>query len=407
MKHKIIIIGQGYTGRLSIVRSVADLECDITLIVLLSKSQYESRKGKIKPIDAYSKYVNRFFFSENYNEEMLVEILLKYCVDKEQKTIIFPDNDFSAAAIDNHYDELKSFFYCPNIRSIQGSVEEWMNKVRQKTLAGQIGLNTVHAKVINVRNQYYQLPEDIHYPCFVKPLTSILGGKYGLKKCDNLIQLREHITNFMANHPRQIYDIDFLIEDYKKIDREYATLGFSDGHKVVIPGLLELLKIGHGSHFGVALQGKVFPVTGYEDLIEMFKELVKKIGFVGIFDIDYFESEGKLYFCELNLRFGGSGYAVTKMGVNLPVMMIKSFLQESIEGMKQTITGESTFFNERMAIDDWYGGHLSTKEFNKIRKESDIKFIEDETDPAPQKVLNKEFRAKRVKKTIKRWIRKK
>ena len=37
MKHKVVIIGQGYTGRLSIVRSVACLECDITLIVLALK----------------------------------------------------------------------------------------------------------------------------------------------------------------------------------------------------------------------------------------------------------------------------------------------------------------------------------------------------------------------------------
>ena len=194
-----------------------------------------------------------------------------------------------------------------------------------------------------------------------------------------------------------------MIEDFKAINKEFATLGFSDGDEVIIPGLLELLRIGHDSHFGVALQGRVFPVTGYEDTVERFKKLVKEIGFVGVFDIDFFESEGKLYFCELNLRFGGSGYAFTKLGVNLPVMMMKSFLGESIDGMKKSITSESTYFNERMAVDDWYAGHISTEEFYKIRNESAIKFIENEKDTTPQRILDIIFKLKRVKKAMKGW----
>ena len=187
-----------------------------------------------------------------------------------------------------------------------------------------------------------------------------------------------------------------MIEDYKKIDREFATLGFSDGKEVIIPGLLELLKIGHRNHFGVAVQGRVFPVPGYEDLVGKFRDLVKEVGFSGIFDIDFFESEGKIYFCELNLRFGGSGFAFTKMGVNLPVMMMKSFRGESLDGMEKTITGKAIYFNERMAIDDWYFGYLTTEEFRKTRSESDIRFVEDAGDPMPQRVLEKEFKNKMI-----------
>jgi hypothetical protein len=229
-----------------------------------------------------------------------------------------------------------------------------------------------------------------------------VGGKSGLKRCDDKTGLQKHLDFFLKNH---IFDdIDFLLEDFKKIDHEYATLGFSDGKEVVIPCLLELLKIGHENHFGVAIQGRVFPVSGYEMLVEKFKQLVIAIGYVGVFDIDFFESEGEMYFCELNLRFGGSGYAFTKLGVNLPVMMIKSFLGESIEKMNKSITVESTYFNERMAMDDWYSGHLSTAEFIKMRDTSNIKFVMDEADPMPQKILDKEFRIKKLKKPIKKLI---
>ena len=44
MKHKVIVIGQGYTGRLSIIRSVAAMDCEITLIALLSHYEYKAKK---------------------------------------------------------------------------------------------------------------------------------------------------------------------------------------------------------------------------------------------------------------------------------------------------------------------------------------------------------------------------
>lgn len=399
---KVVVIGQGYTGRLSIVRSVAEIGCDVTIIALLPHNYYEQNLKKRKPLDAYSKYVGKTLYCENYNDQMLIDILLEHCVDENQKTFIFPDNDFSAAAVDKHRDKLKAHFYIPHIHEKPGAVGEWMDKTKQKALAAQIGLNVVQSKLIHVRKRSFLIPEGINYPCFVKPLVSIVGGKSGLKRCNDKTKLEKHINTFLDN--RRFDDVDFMVEDFKAIDREFATLGFSDGNEVIIPGLLQLLRIGHDSHFGVALQGRAFPITGYEDIVEQFKRLVKEIGFVGVFDIDFFESEGKLYFCELNLRFGGSGYAFTKLGVNLPVMMIKSFLGESIDGMNKTITNESIYFNERMAVDDWYAGYMSTEEFNKIREGSAIKFIENEVDPAPQKMLEKEFRIKKVKKTLKRWI---
>lgn len=402
MTQKVIVIGQGYTGRLSIVRSVAEMGCDVTIIALLSHKYYENNLKKTKPLDAYSKYVSKTLFCENYNDQMLVDLLLEQCVDAGQKTFIFPDNDFSAAAVDKHRDKLKAHFFIPHIHEIPGAVEEWMDKTRQKALAKQVGLNVVNSELLQVKKRSFIIPESIHYPCFVKPLVSIIGGKSGLKRCNDRTKLEKHIRDFLDSH--RFDDVDFMVEDFKKIDREYATLGFSDGDEVIIPGLLELLRIGHDNHFGVALQGRVFPVTGYEDTVEQFKRLVKEIGFVGVFDIDFFESEGKLFFCELNLRFGGSGYAFTKLGVNLPVMMMKSFLGESLDGLKKTITTESSYFNERMAFDDWFAGYLSTKEFKKIREQSAIKFIENKSDPKPQRMLDKEFMIIRIKKTIKKWI---
>ncbi len=392
MNRKVIIIGQGYTGRLSLVRSVAETGFDVVLIALVFPETLSRRGGLPKPLDAYSKYVSEFFYSEAYNDAKLVDLLLNHCVTPGQKNFIIPDNDFSAAAIDKHRDRLKPFFYCPHINDRQGAIEEWMDKVRQKAMAEQVGLNVVDSTLIEVKNRQYEIPESINYPCFAKPLLSMFGGKSALKKCKDAAELKKHIDFILTKRD----DVKVMVEDFKRIDKEYATLGFSDGDEVVIPGLLDLMKIGHGSHFGVAVQGRVFPVDGYEDLVEKFKLLVKNIGFFGVFDIDFFESEGKFYFCELNLRFGGSGYAFTKMGVNLPVMMIKSFLGENLDGMTKTISGTATYFNERMAVDDWFLGYLTTEQLRRMKAESDITFVDDMEDPAPQRILDKIIRKKKL-----------
>ena len=47
---------------------------------------------------------------------------------------------------------------------------------------------------------------------------------------------------------------------------------------------------------------------------------------------------------------------------------------------------------------------ISVKDLLKYRKKSEIRFVEDDEDKRPQRVLNKEFRSKVIRKEIKRWI---
>ncbi len=397
MRQKVIIIGQGITGRLGIIRSVAQIDCEVTIIALVTRD----KKGKLinkKPVDSYSQYVSRCFICEGFNAEMLLDVLMKNCVDDKQKPIIFPDNDFSAATLDQHYDLLKEHFILPHINHCQGAVAEWMDKLKQKRLAEELGISVAHAHVIK---SLHEIPlGTISYPCFVKPLVSMKGRKWLMGRCDDEQSLLERI-NYTLN---KIGDIPLLIEEYKSINREFAIVGFSDGNQVVIPGILELLHIAHGRHLGVATQGKVFPINGYEGLVEQFSNLIKKIGYCGVFDIDFYESEGINYFCELNLRFGGSGYAYTKLGVNLPAMMVESLLGNSIEIRDKLITQSAYYFNEKMAIDDWYDGFISLKELYGFRKESGIRFVQDDKDTCPQKVLDREFGVLLIKKVVKKCL---
>ena len=401
-KKKVVIIGHGFTSRLAVIRSVAQIGCEVTVIVMTQFKKGGKTLRTKKPIDCYSKYVSHIFYCLASDEEALINLLLENCKDRQQKVVIIPDSDFSAATIDKYQERLKDYFLFPHIHHTPGEIAVWMQKPKQKDLAQKIGLNVVNGNVVSITNHHYVIPNDVKYPCFTKPFATKIGGKRLFRKCENETTLREALDYAGNLHE----NIQLLIEEYKHIDKEYAVVGFSDGKEVIIPGIIQMIAMAHGGHFGVTCQGKIMPTKGFEELISKFKTMVLEIGFVGLFDIDFYESNDKLYFCELNLRFGGSGYALTKMGVNLPGMMVKALYGENTDNMQKCILDEAIFANERMCLDDWYMSFITDKVFHQIMKSSDIYFIKDNSDEGPQKAFKREYFRILAKRFLKRMLRK-
>ena len=386
MKQKVVVIGHGYTSRLGVIRALGRAGYEVIVVVMTGYNK-NGTLNTTKPIDCYSKYVSEVHYCYS-DREQLITLLLEKCADPNQKVVLFTDSDFSEAAVDFYQDRLREHFYFPNINNEPGAVVVWMDKVKQKQAAKALGLDVAEGWVIEVKNRQYTIPREIRYPCFPKPLATIVGGKSGLRRCNNEGELRSVIAILTAKKP----DINILVEDFKKIDTEHALMGFTDGKEVIIPGIIKTTSLANGGHFGVAKQGKILPVKGYEDLVEKFKQFVLKTGFYGIFDIDFYESEGRYYFCEMNFRYGGSGYAYTAMGVNLPVMLVRTLLGQKIEGMQQEVKSMAVFVNERMCFDDWYGTYISCRELREMLRTNDISFVNDDDDPEPQRMFMKELR---------------
>ena len=392
LKGRAVVIGQGYTGRLGLVHSLAAAGCSSKIVVLHPRAKDGKPYVPQKQSDALSKYVTDCFYCENYNEEMLLDTLLHKCAEPGKKPLIVPDNDFSAAFVDAHQEELAPYFLLPHGRGGEDAVEAWMDKFRQKALARTVGLNVAEAVVVESVQYAGPLPDGIVYPCFVKPLASLAGGKMWLTRCDDEAALRKCMKYAFDRRGNLL----MLVEEFKQIGTEYATVGFTDGTDVSIPGVLQIVRMGKGWHFGVAVQGKVLPPEGWEDTLSLFRELVRRTGFKGLFDIDFYESGGKIYFCELNLRFGGSGYAFTRLGVNLPQMMWQSFSGRPWD-KDARIDRSAYYFNERMGRDEWYFGRISWKDYCRLRDTSEIRFLQDEQDPAPERAYRRETNLLRLK----------
>lgn len=382
MKQKVVVIGHGYTSRLGIVRSLSDQCCELSVIVLLPGGFLSKllRLMRYKPIDCHSKYVNRvlYCYAEEYD---LISLLVSKCKDSNQKVILIPDDDFSAYVLDNNKALLKDSFLFPRMDSSSNSVEHWMRKTEQKKLAEDLGLKVTNDCVVEIKDGNYSIPNGVRYPCFIKAMTSLSGGKRFFQRCDG----EEDLNRFLDIISKQFANTAVLVEDYKIINKEFAVVGFSDGNKVVIPGLLEF-KANSLSHFGVAREGTIGPAGRFEQLIELFRVYVRKIGFSGLFDIDFYESNGEYYFGEMNFRFGGSGYAYTAVGANLPAMLVHFFRGEGNGEIRlHKIVKTVSFVNERMLVDDYTHGYISFSQCKEAIHNADIQFVFNPNDIEPYK----------------------
>ena len=373
MAQKVVIIGYGFSSRLCLSRTLGQLGYEVSLIVI--------EKINSKPIDCYSKYVKHFYYTQSYDDEQkIIQILLEKCRDDKQKVILIPINDLSASVLDKNLNLLEPYFLFPHIGHQQGAITAWMNKERQKQLAQQVGLNVVRSIDVEINNQIYEMPKNVNYPCFTKTREYTPGYKYTLRRCDNEEQLQLFLHDLSQRHEH----LTLMVEDFKNIEKEYAVVGFSDGNEVIIPGVLEIAAMAKGIDNGVALQGKVVPRTMYESLLQKFEEFIRKIGFVGMFDIDFYRSDGIFYFGELNLRIGGSGFAVINSGVNLPEMLVRTLQGKSIDDMKKEIDCSSTYTNERICMETWYEGFLTNQEFFSILKSRGISAVKSNHDKFPE-----------------------
>jgi len=398
-KQKVVVIGHGYTSRLGVIRALGRSGYDVIVVVMVVNKK-RGKPDTTPPIDTFSKYVSEVYYCMP-DTDQLISLLLENCVDETQKVVLFPDSDVSAAAIDLNQDKLAPHFLFPHIDHTTGGVVNWMSKSKQKRAAAKLGLNVAKGVVIDVVFGEYELPSSISYPCFPKPLKSLVGAKSGLGRCDNEQQLRRAIDLMVKRCPT----IPVLVEEYKEIEGEFALLGVSDGVNVHIPGILHVLSLASGGHFGVATRGEILPNEGFESLIEGFKAFVKETHFVGLFDIDFYKSGGKYYFCEMNFRYGGSGYAYTKSGVNLPEMCVRILLGDPVDS-SAFVHQKATYVNERMLFDDWYNGFISTKMFRDMQQGCDISFVNDEDDSRPQRRFKKEICRSGIRRFIKRCLRK-
>lgn len=364
---KAIIIGSKDVIKLCVIRAVGSFGCDVDVVHL-------GKKGKFtNPVDYYSKYVNKFYYA---SQENLIQLLLDKCLCPHIKPVIFTLDDYSTFLVDEARDKLTNNFLFAHLNS-DGFLAELMNKHVFKAKALEVGMNVVMGWPIPFENGEFQIPEGIKYPCFVKGLQSFHASKKFQSRCNSHEELLLFLKNCKGKYPHPLYAEEFI-----SIEKDYGVIGVSDGHKSVIPAKAELLEMGKGSTNGVSMLGTVSPLENTE-LCSQIKALLEKLHYVGIFNLDFVESNGKMYFVELNFRFAAYGYGVFRAGCNLPAILINTLHGNGLESLQTTIKGTYYYLNEKVGFTNVIAKSISLAKYRTLKKKADFTLVKDKEDLKP------------------------
>ena len=369
-----IVMCRNYSMRLGITRAAGMAGCDVVVI-------QTQRKGTSSAIDIVSKYVVESKLSREPDSTALIETIMGYR-NADRPVILLPSDDWTASIVDSNLNVLSPYFLTPHVDHQQGAMLRIMDKCRQKELAKAAGANVAKGWICHHEEKGYIIPDDVTYPCFIKPVESYTGAmKKFLQRCDN----KEQLLDVLQSIPSE-FQKDILIEEYHAIDKEYAVLGLSLGDHSIIPAFIQM----DNSMDGITATGSVHPMSQLPGMETVIARFMASTHLTGLFDIDLYESGGKMYFNELNARYGASGFAVTKSVANLPGLFIRHLLGEPDPLDIPSNFPVQTFANEKICFDMLYKGLIGYSQYKRWLNNADIRFIKQPDDPEPSQMLDKE-----------------
>lgn len=361
---KVFVFGGDHHNTIGVVRCIAQANYEAEIYVIV-------RANKNNCLSKTCKYVTRLFIVASQQEGL--DVLLNNCSIQE-KHVLICCSDGAAEIVDNHLDELKPFYHLQNAKSEAGRIVFYMDKRHITELAEKCGFIIPTSFVTNTERPTLT---NITYPCLTKPLVSIEGHI----TCINKDALTEALKTIKAGGCNAVQ-----IQQY--IDKEYelSIVGCSlnGGKELVLPGIIKKLReypVKRGSSsFAVML-----PWTLYSFDLKPIYIIMYELGYTGLFSIELLHCKDKDYFLEVNLRNDGNGAVSSVGGVNLPVILLNSFLGRDIKENKKVIEKPIYFMREEFDFIHIFERRLSLLNWIKDFRRTNFFLLYDKNDKGPFK----------------------
>lgn len=298
--NKAIVLGSDAVNALGLVQSlgregvyvIAVLDCKKS--VLISKSKYAKEIVNVT------------------NFEQGIDIISeKYLF--EEPAVIFPAGDGAALAIEKNSSRFRGMFLFEHIVGEKG-LEFYMQKQNQISIAREFNLNVP----LSIRAQKGgEAPDKMVYPCIVKPLVSCEGDKRDIHIAEDKAELNEILKNKIN------FSSEVIVQQYIDKDYEYDMMGCAyKNQEVNIPLSNRMVKFNRHLQdtSTISYIEPLDPKIAIE--IHKIKKLMVKIGYVGLFSVEFMHSktDDKIYFTEINFRNDGENSFIVHCGVNLPFL---------------------------------------------------------------------------------------
>ena len=281
----VIIIGTSHHNTYSMVRCFSEKKISPNVILYGCEKSYISHSKCIKSILFVPTAIDVINF-----------------IKGKQNIVIISCTDEISSKLDLHFDTLENI--CFFNAGERGRVTFFMDKERQVKLAQKVGLSvpwsySFYINEIDTKN--------ISFPCIIKPLESINGGKN-----IQIAQSQEEFFGLINNYDGSQ---KVLVQEFVNREYEIVLLGLAVNNEVNIPAYIKKHRdIKGGTTYSTVKTIDSLP----KELVESAKNMLLKIGYEGLFGIELIKSKDKFYFIELNLRNDATTYSLTCAGVNLP-----------------------------------------------------------------------------------------
>lgn len=305
MKEYIVFSGKEHYNSLGIVRTLGEAGIRPVYVAVKSDPKFVGQ----------SRYVKRRHYVDSVEDgvRLIQEV---YGTDKTQKSFIFVEDDWTVAALDAHYEELKDFFYFFNAG---GQLKPYLNKDRLNALAESYGLNVPRTWKVTRG----EIPADIVYPVMTKAINSI-GTEW------------KDIVFVCADEQQ-------LKQAYEKITSE--TILLQEYIHKVDEASFDAFSINHGAESFIVMEAyqmycipdKYSPYWRIEnprrtDIAEKIKAMIRHIGFEGVFEFEFMvDGNGKFWFLEINFRNTALGFATTVAGMPQVVLWAEAMERGRID----------------------------------------------------------------------------
>lgn len=351
---EVIVLGTTHHNTLGIIRALGESPQHYRCVLMLY--------GEHQSYLSHSIYVSWTCFVDS--SEGIADALLNLATNKKQ--VIIAVTDEAVHQLDLNAERLSPHFHFFGTKEV-GQLTRYMDKLEQDNTAESIGMN--------VPANYK--PDNIGYPCLLKPLASIAGGKRVL-----ICRSKEDYDNCIAQYPTTT----FQIQQYLSKDQEIVLVGLSINGGVHIPAYV----LKHREMAGGTTYSTVHSINELDaEVVSKSKELIAAIGYEGLFGIEFIRCENKYWFIEVNLRSDATCYAVAVAGVNLPEAYVMAKrgenIQQAVTSPVQTIDAMVEFrdfmfvLKRKIGLLDWL----------RQRNQCKCRYFYSQADPKPYQINRK------------------
>lgn len=312
----VIVFGNDHTNSLGVIQSLG--LANYKSIGLL----YGERTG----IVATSNFTVTTISSTD--AQNCIEKLLESNLGIDTPLPIIPCCDEAALTLEKNSERLKGRFRFEF--STNYTLDYVSRKENQVWMASESGFNVPKSWCLK---DFSQIPEDISFPCLIKPLVSCEGAKSDIRVCRSKDALLQNLNTL-------IYTKEVLIQQYIERDHELCIIGCSTKNgNCIIPAKETKLSI-YPKDVGLVCVASIQPFE-YGAIRSSIENIVKMIGYVGLFSVELMHCivDGKYYFTEINLRNDGGEGFITKYGANLPQNHIEDLYDQPLTIQKEFYPG--------------------------------------------------------------------